>query len=84
MGAFLLFARSKAGRSVLVVGIITLLILGALGRSFLAGKRSEKSKQKEADLKNLKKRLEADEEIERMDSTELDEFLSGWMRDSEG
>lgn len=77
------FVGSKVGRALLgamsAVVVIALLLL----RAFNAGKQSQKHKEEEKALENLRRRNETHEEISRMPADDRRAELSKWVRDDE-
>lgn len=70
---------SQLGRKVAVYGAIALAVMAAIWRVFAAGQAKERAKQTEAALKNLRTRMQTDDEISSLSTAGRRERLSEWM-----
>lgn len=64
---------------------VALAVVAGLVAAYLAGRNrgvaNEQERQKEANAKAVKRRLDTNEEVSRLDSGTRDKQLDGWMRD---
>lgn len=64
---------------------IALAAIGAVAVAYLAGRNrgvsNEQQRQKDADAKAVKRRLDTNEEVGKLDPGTRDKQLGGWMRD---
>jgi len=82
MASFIaMLVGSKVGRFFASAFLIAAGLGALLLKVFLAGKASERAKQTEQSLKNLRKRVRTDEEIRNMPTSAVrDELRSEWLR----
>jgi hypothetical protein len=81
MGIVAWLLGSQLGRKVAIYGAIALAIMAAIWRVFTAGRAKEKAKQTEAALKNLRTRMQTDDEISSLSAADRRERLSKWVSD---
>lgn len=79
MGIVVWLLGSSLGRKVAIYGAIALAVLAAIWRVFAAGRAKEKAKQTEAALKNLRTRMQTDDEISNLPADDRRKRLSSWM-----
>lgn len=81
MGFLVWLLGSSIGRKVAIYGAIALVIMAAVWRIFAAGKAKEKAKQTEAALKNLRTRMQTDDEISSLSTADRRKRLKEWASD---
>lgn len=83
-GALAWLLGSKAGRYV-VIGLLGAAAVGLLVlRVYSAGRAAEKAKQAQQSLKNLRSRIQTDDEVGRLSSEERRRRLQEWTADDAG
>ncbi len=81
--SWLSFLGSRLGRYVAGAFMIAAGIGFALLKAFSAGAEQERAKQAHESLKNLRKRVKTDDEIDKMPDSSVRDELDGWVRDDE-
>lgn len=79
MGIVAWLLGSSIGRKVAIYGAIALAVMAAIWRVFAAGQAKEKAKQTEASLKNLRTRMQTDDEIANLSAADRRKRLSEWV-----
>lgn len=81
MGIVAWLLGSQLGRKVAIWGAVALGLMFAVWRIFSAGRTSEKAKQAQASLQNLRNRIETDDKITSMSAADRNKRLSEWVSD---
>lgn len=81
MGALAWLLGSALGRKVAAIGLFALALGFAILRIYMAGAASERAKQTQASLQNLRTRVKVDDEIARMSPADRRKRLLEWVSD---
>jgi hypothetical protein len=79
--SFLVF--NKVGRYVLLAAILAALVGVIFLRVYNAGKHAEQAKAAQRQLERLRNAIDAADEVRGMSRADRDEYVAGWLRDSE-
>lgn len=75
------FVTSKIGRTIAAIGAGLLVVLAATAKVFNAGRRRERDKAVDNTLRQVEKKVQSDEAVDRLPAASRRDRLRQWSRD---